>query len=356
MKYIGSKQIKFVKLMSPKEEKLPLSRSTMLAKTFSTHKEDDAKKEDFSREELMCSSRQQTSRNTRMPLRTNYWIIVEQIRALQHSEQTNYSRRSYSKQQTAIRHRGGTLQDVSLWRKKISRWMYTIIKHFDLSRRTVAISMDIFDRFLAKSGNHCDGNSALLISLTSLFIAIKVHETNKISLDILSDISRNQFSAKQIGEMELKMLHSLEWLVYPPIPVDIIVLIIRLMPVGRNECIQHHILLKARFLAELSVCDHFFVDVLPSMTAFAAVLNALEEEMRYESLSRTTREIFLMRLDRDFNFHREDSQIKVVQDRLRAILLAESPEQRKSKLSSIMNYRRGNSKVTPAASREKHGK
>ena len=44
------------------------------------------------------------------------------------------------------------------------------------------IQRNLFDRFLATLGNRCNGNLALLVSLTTLHIAIKLHDTKKIKL------------------------------------------------------------------------------------------------------------------------------------------------------------------------------
>ena len=70
----------------------------------------------------------------------------------------------------------------SAWREKICHWSFNVIDHFDLSREVVAVSMSLFDRFLATRSNRCNGSTALLASLTTLHIAIKVHEVRKIKL------------------------------------------------------------------------------------------------------------------------------------------------------------------------------
>ena len=70
----------------------------------------------------------------------------------------------------------------SAWREKICHWSFNVIDHFDLSIEVVAVSMSLFDRFLATRSNRCNGSTALLASLTTLHIAIKVHEVRKIKL------------------------------------------------------------------------------------------------------------------------------------------------------------------------------
>ena len=99
---------------------------------------------------------------------------------------------------------------------------YSVVDHFELSRETVAISIDLFDRYLATRGNRCNGSSALLTSLTTLYIAIKLNEPKKIKLTTLSNLSRGQFFPPDIEEMEFRILSSLDWMIHPPTVVSFV--------------------------------------------------------------------------------------------------------------------------------------
>ena len=131
----------------------------------------------------------------------NASLLIDKIVVMRRSEQSSYLYGSYFKE-PPMKSNCTDPGEFSLWREKICHWTYTVIDHFNLSRRTVAISMDLFDRFLATLGNNCDGNQALLISLTTLYISIKIHEKKKIKLSTLSDLSRSQFTPKEIEDME----------------------------------------------------------------------------------------------------------------------------------------------------------
>ena len=37
-----------------------------------------------------------------------------------------------------------------IWREKICEWSYEVVDHFEMDRETVAISLNLLDRFLAK--------------------------------------------------------------------------------------------------------------------------------------------------------------------------------------------------------------
>ena len=88
---------------------------------------------------------------------------------------------------------------------------------YDLSREVAAVSLSLFDRYMATRGNRCDGEMALLTSLTSLYIAVKTHASHvKMSLSTLANLSRGQYSEQDIQATEWKILGALEWKLHPP--------------------------------------------------------------------------------------------------------------------------------------------
>ena len=96
------------------------------------------------------------------------------------------------------------------WREKICSWSYKIIDHFELSRHTVAISLDLFDRFFAKRSSNWDENYVLLTSLTTLYISVKIHETKRVRLHTFTQLCIGRFLPKDILQTELDILKSLE--------------------------------------------------------------------------------------------------------------------------------------------------
>ena len=90
--------------------------------------------------------------------------------------------------------------------RTFSHYLSPTLCSFDLSREVVAVSIDLFDRYLATQGNKCSGNLALLTSLTTLHIAIKLHDCKKIKLSTLVNLSRGQFGTNHIEEMEWEIL------------------------------------------------------------------------------------------------------------------------------------------------------
>jgi hypothetical protein len=163
---------------------------------------------------------------------------------------------------------------------------------FDLSREVVAVSLNLFDRFLATRGNRCNGNLALLTSLTTLHIAIKLHDMKKIKIATLANLSRGQFGAKHIEEMEWKVLCALSWKLHPPTQYAFVSHFVLFLPQEASSAARKELFELSRYLTELAVCDSYFVEINNSTTAFAAILNVMED-MNYSRLSAGIREKFL---------------------------------------------------------------
>jgi len=248
-------------------------------------------------------------------------LLIDCISAMKRQEMAFYLYRIYVQPSQTSQCENDRLEFYA-WREKICHWSYSVIDHFDLSRHTVAISLDLFDRFLATKGNKCDGSCALLISLTTLYIAVKIHESKKIKLSTLTHLSRGQFDSQDIEKMEVKILKALSWLVHPPTVVDFIYHILKLLPVQIREPVRNKIFELSRYTAELSVCDPFFIEYPPSMIAFAAILNVLEYEIDYDCCPAGYRDRFFSDLYGDLNFHRGRTAVKNARDRLQTTLTA----------------------------------
>lgn len=178
------------------------------------------------------------------------------------------------------------------WREKITHWSYNVIDHFDLSREVVAISLNLFDRFLATRGNKCNGNLALLTSLTTLHLAIKVHDTKKIRLTTLANLSRGQFGPSHIEEMEWVILNALQWKLHPPTAYSFIFHLLLFLPQEANPSVRKELFELSRYLTELAACDSSMVEAKASTIAFAAILNVMDD-ISYAHLSAGLREKFL---------------------------------------------------------------
>lgn len=248
-----------------------------------------------------------------------YSSLVDILQAMKRQEETSYL---YGKIKLAHPPGENCLEnsDFMVWREKICYWTYSVVDHFNLSRRTVAISINIFDRYLASKGNSCDGSAALLVSLTTLYIAIKAHERKKIKLSTLVDLSRSQFSAEDIENMELEILKSLQWFIHPPTPVDFISFYVKFLPPSVSVPTRHNLFELSRYNVELAVCDPFLVDALPSTIAFSAILNVLEKEISTDVIPMSCRQAFLHKMQCAVGLKEDRASVRVTRARLHSIL------------------------------------
>ncbi len=248
-----------------------------------------------------------------------YVLLVDKILAMKESEQYAYLYKSYLRSpHKPVIHISP--EEFAQWRSKICHWAFSVIDHFDLSRRTVAICVDIFDRYLATRGNRCDGTRVLLISLTTLYIAIKVNESKTIELSTIAELSGGRFFQRDVEDMEVNIMQSLSWLLHPPIPVDFISYILKFLPPDVPMPVRRKIFELARYMGEISICDLYFVEIPASTIAFASILNAIEDDVGYDDVCWETRQRFFIDLYRDLNLYEGRDQVRGARDRLRRTL------------------------------------
>jgi len=252
--------------------------------------------------------------------------IISRLEVMRSQEQSTYSYRNY--EPPAFPHptnRNNADESIiphlnSSWREKICHWSFNVIDHFDLSREVVAVSMSLFDRFLATRGNRCSGSTALLASLTTLHIAIKVNEVRKIKLGTLANLSRGQFGPRHIEEMEWNVLTSLEWKIHPPTSMSFISHLLLLLPPQVDDACKEEIYALSRYITELSVCDSSFVEINPSSVAFAAILNSLEDRKYRKFISSSVRDQFVRSIERHVDIRQDDEHVAMARPKLKKLL------------------------------------
>jgi hypothetical protein len=245
--------------------------------------------------------------------------LLDRIHAMLHQEDTSYRYELYLPRNE----NGVDLMDPShqlniTWREKICQWSYNVVDHFDLPRELVAISLSLFDRFLATRANRCTGNMALLASLTTLHIAIKIHAEKRVKISTLASLSRGQFGAKHIEDMEWQILSALGWKLHPPTLFAFCSHFLLLLPNETSQAVRKELFELAIYMAELSVCDSYFVSFKASTIAFAAILNVVDE-MPYSRLPAGTREMFLRELAYRVGLNYASANVMAARERLRAM-------------------------------------
>ena len=185
--------------------------------------------------------------------------------------------------------------------------------------------MNLYDRYFAICENKCEGKFVLLCSISTLYIAIKLHEPKssleRCNLSELSKLSRGHFRTKDIENMELNILHSLSWLVNPPLATDFIHLVLNLPSLTSHSFVHQQVFESSQYMVELTVCDPFFIESSPSVIAFAAILNALEEDIDYLSFSSANRSKFLQEVRNALSLNEIDREVCIHRKRMQKILL-----------------------------------
>ena len=180
--------------------------------------------------------------------------------------------------------------------------------------------MSLFDRYLATRGNDCNGNLALLTSLTTLHIAIKLNDSSrKIKLSTLANLSRGQFGPKHIEKMEWEVLEALAWKLHPPTQSAFVANLLLFLPPEVTPEARKSLHDLSKYLTELAVCDSYFVDVNNSVVAFAAMLNVMED-INYVRFSGGLREKFLCTVAYKLGFVYNSPEVVCARHRLRMIV------------------------------------
>ena len=277
--------------------------------------------------------------------------IIDHLQAMMYQEDASYKYQSFFPPHLSPEE----LERVQLnlgWREKICQWSYNVVDHFDMPREIVAISMDYFDRYLATKSNECSGNLALLASLTTLHIAIKIHSETSVKISTLASLSRGQFGPQHIEQMEWEICGALRWKLHPPTLFAFVSYFLMLFhPQQQHQHQQqelhqmmsttsnnkspvvlpplHHSIRKelfevAIYMAELSVCDSFFVSFPTSTVAMAAIVNCMDD-MPTSKLSAVHRTAFWTLVQERFGFTLDPSrtvlgaQLEAARQRLRAM-------------------------------------
>lgn len=108
-----------------------------------------------------------------------------------------------------------TLVDASC-RMALVDWCFTVVDSLNLSRETVGISMSILDRYISSGKGKStealrDKHRFQLAAITSFYMAVKLHEPVKLDTCMVVQLCRGFYTEGAIIEMELDLLHSLEW-------------------------------------------------------------------------------------------------------------------------------------------------
>ena len=194
-------------------------------------------------------------------------------------------------------------------RSKIVDWCYSIIDLCQLKKESVAMTMNIVDRFMSNPrrlpsigiSQHFSHHDILhdrikyqFLAVSALYISVKVNEQVTLSSGKLAAMSRGVYSKENIEAMERTILECLSWRVCAPTAFQVGSVILELMiakvqvadvsamDVRSWESIRQEL----SYQTVLAVRDYQLSLQPPSTVAFMAIINAIEIDRKVNGCMR----------------------------------------------------------------------
>ncbi|XP_020808217.1 G2/mitotic-specific cyclin-A-like [Drosophila serrata] len=147
-------------------------------------------------------------------------------------------------------------------RSKVINWMVKICKKYNLNTETLHLAVGYLDRYLTLQVKEVKKSSLRLVGGTALYIASKYQQ----NVDSFSFLTEDNYTKKQVLDMENIMLHTLSHNLFTPTSCCFInaYLVLFEMP--------NKLKYLAMYISELSlVKGNIFMGILPSLVASASI-------------------------------------------------------------------------------------
>ncbi|KAL7533409.1 hypothetical protein ACHAXR_007996 [Thalassiosira sp. AJA248-18] len=178
-------------------------------------------------------------------------------------------------------------------RMKVVDWCYGIVDRCQLNRDTVAVAMNMADRFMSSQDYqqdilHHHGQYQLLI-ISALYLSIKIHESVSFSSSELAALTHDTYSKEDIEDMEMKIVNILEWRLCVPTAQTMGSQLLDLLEIQASgpQVVEEaeqvgqdtwdFLRDELAFQTQNSVRDYYFATKRYSTIAVAAILNAIEQ-------------------------------------------------------------------------------
>jgi hypothetical protein len=134
------------------------------------------------------------------------------------------------------------------------------------------------DRFLNKTCSRCTLEQCQLVALTALYLAVKLHEPMSAhkSAHLFIRFSDGHFKENDLISMETEMVHTLDWLLFPPTSQAFASLFIQLLPKDILVPYSHKLLEISTYIIEMIVFDLELFSENPASIACASIVLATE--------------------------------------------------------------------------------
>ena len=231
--------------------------------------------------------------------------------------------------------------DHILSRSKMAQWSYQLTDMTSLSRLAVSRSMNYLDRYLVAAATttqqqqpNANNNNTQpnpikdkryyqLLSMTCLYISIKLYEPLSMDASLLSEISAGCYTTKEILDMESNILNTLSWKVNGVTSQEYVSLMLGLLDPTKFDYdmdIVGSLLDVSKYQCELSTLDYDLSTQYDCSTiALASILNSMEV-LEENVLSSTVCDDFLSNVCDILELKREDMKtVMNVQVKLRRL-------------------------------------
>jgi len=214
----------------------------------------------------------------------NQFKVCNPLEVMQNQEKTTYSCSDYLNETTP----SGKMIDQTC-RDKMTNWCFELVDFLQLSQRTVFMAMSYLDRYLS-SGSKVAVNSIhnreeyQLATMTSLYLAIKLHEPIKLNIPTYIHVCNDTRSPDQYTTMENNILNVLNWRLNGPTTFCFLEHFFDSIPstIFSNSTLStghsglETLLTLSKLYAKLTLNDYYFALVKPSVTALCCISIAMQ--------------------------------------------------------------------------------
>jgi hypothetical protein len=170
--------------------------------------------------------------------------------------------------------------------------------------------LSYLDRFMLSQPHGIEAlqsrNTYQLAAMTTLYMAIKIHERQAMSPDVISQLSQGTYSPQQVEAMEAKILAALDWRMNPPTITSFSRELLATITVDELTPREHEVAIElARMQSEVATAAYHLIATPRSVIALAAVTNALES---LGTIKRTTLHQMRQTMERALGGHQQQHQ------------------------------------------------
>jgi len=162
-------------------------------------------------------------------------------------------------------------------RKLMISWCLQVSDFCQFDQNTVCIAVNILDRFVAKQRSILNQNNDQfqLAAMACLYTAVKTNEPMALDPATMARLSKGAFTAKQIEEMEFKIMKVVGWRVNVPTALSFADMFLQLLPSNLTDKVQRKFVSKLiKHQIIYATQDSRFLGMPASELAFTAAYNA----------------------------------------------------------------------------------